>query len=825
MIVAVMLALAATEADYWTLEFVPAPDAEVIEVGGIAFPEDDVVAVSTRRGRVWLIDGVLDDDVSDAAWTMHVDGLNEGLGLDMDGDDLLVLQRTELSRLRDEDHDRIVDEIDTITQGWGITDNYHEFAFGLPRDAQGNRWMSLNLAFVSPEWWHGQAHEPYRGWVLRVAPDGAITPWATGFRSPCGVGLDIEGRLLITDNQGDWMPSSPIYVVDRDGFHGHPAGLRWTPEWRKAGRIAHDRLPPDVERNPAAIWIPYDWSRSTGNLVPDTTGGAFGPFAGQLFVAELTNGRILRAQIEEIDGVEQGAVWKFRDRVGSAARVAFAPDDSLIVGLTNRGWGGLAPGDGVARIRWAGETPMEMHSMRLVPGGFEIDFTRPVIGDVHPDQIVAESYDYNWWWKYGSPEQRRREMPVTGTRLSGDGRTLHVDLADMRAGRVVRMRLDGITGTDGHGLLHDEVAYTINRLPGGPTIPVAKEVDPPEVDQAEFDESGWVRLMWSDPKDMWTGDWRLAKDRLDDADPSRFTQETGNNALVNDGDAGTYAFDGALPDGRYEMRVMLAERGGVHVELPGSARLVVRDLGDAGSVEVLGPDGAVLAEASRDIWRGPGQWHDLAFTIRDRRLDRVQLDDVTLIKDITLPAGTGDAWFVLGAESAGAGVADVRVQPDRHEAHATSNLLGFVHGLDGDVGGGVGPAGLWLSGGTGGVRAVNRPASFTLHLNGEFSSGTGATVQLGSGGPRIALAEGRGDAPTTGSILGADERSVRLIPDDARFDMTIDVRRDGETDQIEVHINGVPVASGRVPTAEGPIAINLDEGRLILHLAGVSLAP
>ena len=67
--------------------------------------------------------------------------------------------------------------------------------------------------------------------------------------------------------------------------------------------------PPDAERTPPAIWIPYSWSRSTGNLEPDRSQGAFGPFAGQLFVSELTNGMVLRAQLEEIDGVTQGACF------------------------------------------------------------------------------------------------------------------------------------------------------------------------------------------------------------------------------------------------------------------------------------------------------------------------------------------------------------------------------------------------------------------------------------------------------------------------------------------------------------------------------------
>ncbi|NIP94469.1 MAG: hypothetical protein GWO24_13900, partial [Akkermansiaceae bacterium] len=44
---------------------------------------------------------------------------------------------------------------------------------------------------------------PYRGWVMKVAvsPDGhSWTPFASGFRSPEGLGFDKDGRLYVTDN-------------------------------------------------------------------------------------------------------------------------------------------------------------------------------------------------------------------------------------------------------------------------------------------------------------------------------------------------------------------------------------------------------------------------------------------------------------------------------------------------------------------------------------------------------------------------------------------------------------------------------------------------
>jgi glucose/arabinose dehydrogenase len=817
MIVPSLIVLMVTGADTgWVVEPIPAPPGEVVEVGGIAFPDADTIAVSTRRGRVWLIDGALDDDPSNAVWTRFADGLNEGLGLDTEGEDLLVLQRGELSRLRDVDGDRLVDDIELVSDEWGLSKNYHEYAFGLPRDAAGNRYISFNLGFMQPDWWHGQAVVPYRGWIMQVSPSGDLTPWAHGFRSPCGLGFDATGRLLATDNQGDWMPSSPIYVVERDGFHGHPASLRWTEEYLKDGRVSNDREPVDVHRVPAAIWIPYEWSRSTGNLVSDTTGGAFGPFEGQLFVAELTTGRVLRAEIEDIDGVPQGAVWPFVDRVGSVARVAFAADGSLVCGLTNRGWGGLAPGHGLRRIRFTGEVPMEMKHVRLVPGGFDIEFTHPVAGDVDPKQIHIDTYDYNWWWKYGSPEQRKGEVQVGEAALSPDRRTLHLSVPMLRAGRVARIRLDGVSGDEDRPLRTNEVAYTINRLPGGPSGQVAKKVAAPsEADSAE-EESGWVRLMWGDATEMWEGDWRLSKDTLDPTDRRRFVRMSGTDVLVNDEASGDLVLNAAPPDGRVSVAIMLPERGAIAMGLPGGARLTVRDLQDHGTVEVQDSMGQALASADQDVWRGPGQWHRLEVDVRSGHLEGVFLDDMSIMGDVALPDRAGDRWLGFFAAPGPGGIADVRLQPDRTTTLDTGDnpLVGRFK-LKGSLGGMVVDDSMVLEG-TGELDlGMSLPPDGALRATLRFSHGTSAILKLGS--VPIVLA---GHEPGTGSIVGVDERSVDLIPIGSWYDLVVSYANG----RVTVSLNGLEVARGAA-SPKGPVAIKMGGGKLTIDRLRIDAAP
>src|SRR5437763_1919894 len=60
----------------------------------------------------------------------------------------------------------------------------------------------------------------------------------------------------------------------------------------------------------AAVWVPYGWAHSLNGVTCDTTGGKFGPFAGQFFIAELVfGGAIIRADLEKVNGEYQGACF------------------------------------------------------------------------------------------------------------------------------------------------------------------------------------------------------------------------------------------------------------------------------------------------------------------------------------------------------------------------------------------------------------------------------------------------------------------------------------------------------------------------------------
>ena len=695
------------EAHYYQVDYLAPPDGAVLEVGGLAWMPDGRLAVSTRRGQVWLVENALAQDPADARFQLFAEGLQEGLGLAVYEQELYVLQRSELSRLRDVDGDGRVDEVDTIANGWGVSGNYHEFAFGLPVTPEGDFFASFNVSFFSPKWWHGKSPVPYRGWLMRLGLDGSMEPVALGLRSPSGLGFDAKGRLFVTDNQGDWLPSSPIYHVQQGAFYGHPASLRWTEEYQASQTEPSDTIPPERanEREDAAIWIPYEWSRSTGNLIPDASAGRFGPFEEQLMVAELTNGMMLRARMESVRGQLQGAVWPMRQRVGSLARLLQAPDGTVIGGMTNRGWGGLAPNDGLARMRWTGVTPMEMKRVSLLQQGFTVEFTRPLSAAVTlaPEDIELSHYDYDYWWEYGSPERDTRPIGVQGLHLSQDRLKLTILTEALEPARVVRLKLKRVVAADGAPLLHDTCAYTIRQLPEGPWTDqrVAKIVPPPPA--RESGDEGWLRLSWGDALDAFDASgWELCEAQVDEAEPTRFAIKQGNTALVNlASDASALVSKAQFQDFDLRFDFKLPERGRGGVLLLGGYELALA-AGDGGGQVGAQSLGAVRALADgqgpalaplREGYHGRDQWHQFEINFIAPRFDeqghklsdavaqRLKVDDVLLHERVELIGLTEDSLRAREGASGpiafrGAGgmmaLRDIRVRPTRADGEALS---------------------------------------------------------------------------------------------------------------------------------------------------------
>ena len=475
--------------DYYKVENIPAPKGLDVQIGGLTFLPDGRLAACFHRGEVYTYNS------KTKQWKLFADGLHEPLGIVAEDDKtLVVMQRPELTRLRDTDGDGKADHYQTISDDFGMTGNYHEFAFGPTRDKEGNYYVGLNLASsgasirpeIRGEFRHyGISREqfyknhkagsgrmysaaPYRGWIMKITPEGKTTPFAPGFRSPNGLGFDPAGRLWATDNQGDWLGTSKLFHVKQDAFHGHPASLAWTDSWKKGRNPL--KVPPaefDAKRTRAAVLFPQgSMANSPTQMITDISGGKFGPFAGQLLVGEMNRARIMRILLDEVAGETQGACLPFIDNGGlhrGMHRFAFAPNGSLWAGQTHLSWVG---GNGLQRIRWTGKIPMGITAMKLTQTGFKLSFTKP-LAKVTAENFVFQRYYYKYHQSYGSPQLGKKPIKVTNLKLTSDGKSVSINLEKLNPGYVYQLNLKNIIATDKTPVLNTLICYTLNRLTNG----------------------------------------------------------------------------------------------------------------------------------------------------------------------------------------------------------------------------------------------------------------------------------------------------------------------------------------------------------------------
>ncbi len=450
-------------------------DGVTLEVSGLTWIGPDRVGVTIRKGDVWFIDGVLGDDLTKVTYHRFASGLHEPLGLLQDGDDFLVVQRTEMTRLRDSDGDGVADEYLTAARGWDVTGAYHGYAYGPERDGKGRLWLSINLDMGDLS----NNKLPWHGWALVADGKGGVIPMAAGLRSPCGLGANLEGDMFATDQQGTWVAATPVHHLRKGVFYTNQEALPTLQHPDSPVKIEgpppKDVTYPEAVRTlpqmaPATVWLPYNkMGRSGTDIQVIDQGGKFGPFDGQLLVGEFTNSAISRVFLEKVGGEYQGACFPFLSGFPAAVvRLAFAPDGSLLVGMTNRGWSSLGSRSyGLTRVRQKGELAFAIREMRAQPDGFELAFTEPVDAKTaaDPASYTMKSYTYLYSGAYGSDEIETKPHKIESAVVSEDGLSVRLRITGLRELHVHELRAEGLRSGKGEPLLYPDAYYTLNRIP------------------------------------------------------------------------------------------------------------------------------------------------------------------------------------------------------------------------------------------------------------------------------------------------------------------------------------------------------------------------
>lgn len=507
------------EEDFFKILKVPAPEGALLEVGGLTLLPDGSLGVATRRGDVFLVKNPISNQ---PYWTRFGYGLHEILGIAYHEGSMYVVQRGELTKLIDSNSDGQADIYETIAS-WPLSTHYHEYSFGPKVTPEGNFIVTTNVAFGDQEWWRGEARVPYRGMTLKIHQDGTIEPFASGMRSPAGPGI-LNGEVFYTENQGDYIASGGLWHLEKGDFSGHPASLAWselpevpvkmnTDEFNSVvdpmkikdanGRYikpennvdapyitlaqAKEKLP---EIKLPAVWLPHGVhgiSNSEPLMIPDNY---WGPFGGQILVGDQGQSKIMRIMLEKVNGVYQGASIDFRSGFQSGVlRMAFAKDQSLFIGETNRGWGSAGDAnEGLQRLVWNRIVPFEIRTIKAKPDGFEVEFTKPIDpkSAENLESYSVSSYTYKYFPVYGSPPVDSQAHQILGVEISEDKKKVRIAIENPKKHYVHRLSLPGIraAGTY-HELIHTDAYYTLHEIPTGKPMTIKAPMKEEIIEKAQ----------------------------------------------------------------------------------------------------------------------------------------------------------------------------------------------------------------------------------------------------------------------------------------------------------------------------------------------------
>ncbi|CAN5885467.1 hypothetical protein BH23PLA1_BH23PLA1_44890 [soil metagenome] len=418
----------------------------------MAVRPDGTLAVGSMDGDVLLVvdsdgDGSLDRYERWAGTLPHWP-----LGMRADGDDLIVSTRSALLRLSDEDGDGWAERWRTITDAWDVTKDHHDWTTGIAQWPDGSWVVSPVTDDVRERNIEGRHH--LRGKAIKVDDEGKVEVLAHGLRYPTGWATRADGVVFFTDNQGQQKTNCEINPLIPGAWYGYPS------------QADPPSGPEGAEPYTPAVLIPYPWARSVNGLEFADTGGNFGPLEGQLVLCEYNNRFILRATLETVDGVIQGACYPFLDNMLGPITLAFSPDGTLYVGsLREPSWGGEPEQGAIYEVKYTGEPAFGIERVEATAEGFAITYFTPppdLDAATDPSRYALRRYHHVFQGSYHSPPTDEETLRVVEATLDpqGECRTVRIKLREpLITGRIYEIRAD-LPGAR-PGIAH----YTMNRVP------------------------------------------------------------------------------------------------------------------------------------------------------------------------------------------------------------------------------------------------------------------------------------------------------------------------------------------------------------------------
>lgn len=418
-----------------------------VRLADIAFLNDqgDAAAVAFD-GDVWLISG-LKGNLEKLTWRRFTSGLHEPMSIVARGKDLLVYDRNGIWKLVDADNNGDAETHELFCGLFAQTAETREFPNSMKLGPKGE-------LYVSKGGQEGTTRGKHNGTVIKVAPDGkSFEVIGYGLRQPF-IGVHPQtGLVTASDQQGHYVPSTPLHIISDHHFYGH------------LPTVAPKEQYPESITDPVT-WIPHSVNPSGATQVW-LTGARMGPVNEELIHVGYNRPELFRVLINPRFQKPQAAVMSFsRDFNFGPLNAHVNPADGQLYVIGFQVWGTIAKDlSGLVRLRYNDKPRVLLKEVTPTDKGILLRFNAKLDPKLatDPANFSAERWNYKRTPEYGSPHLKldgsngQEWMNPSSAYLSQDGMSVLVGLPDMKGG-VHQMRIGwGIRSAD--GLKAENTAY------------------------------------------------------------------------------------------------------------------------------------------------------------------------------------------------------------------------------------------------------------------------------------------------------------------------------------------------------------------------------
>lgn len=437
-----------------------------LRFGGFDFIDEDSAALSSWNGDVWTVKG-LKGDWKNLKWQRIASGLFETLGVKVVNGAIYVNGRDQITQLIDLNGDGETDHFKTFNRDVIITANFHEFAFDLQTDKEGN----FYFAKASPVKGGGRGFDrilDHNGVVAKISPDGAkFEVVATGLRAPGGLAVGPNGEITTGENEGTWQPRCKINFAKASQLP-----VFWGTEDARHGLKDAKYLEP-------LCYLPMEVDNSGGSQVWVDKKAKFGLAENELIHLSYGQSSVYRVLPVKRGDTLQGGVVKLPIKLQSSAMRGRFHDDGSLYLLGFRGWQTNAATEcAFQRVRYSGETLPVPDKLEYTPTGVKISFASKLDAELanDPSSYGVERWNYVRGPMYGSGEfsvdevdaaaeeaalakeskgvRKHDTVTVESAKLAADGKTVELVLAGMKPSHQLKVSFD-LEGTEGEILKGD----------------------------------------------------------------------------------------------------------------------------------------------------------------------------------------------------------------------------------------------------------------------------------------------------------------------------------------------------------------------------------